>query len=447
MGKRHFGWTLALHAGALGAGVSALLASGTAAWAGDRETAQATVDTRAAVEQPKIIAWRRDIHEHPELGNQETRTAALVAKHLKSLGLEVRTGVAKTGVVAVLKGGKPGPVVALRADMDALPVTEQVDLPFASKVKTQYEGHEVGVMHACGHDTHVAMLMGVAEVLAGMKDQLPGTVKFIFQPAEEGLAKGEVGGAEQMLKEGAFENPKPDAVFGVHVISTLHAGDVGYRPGPFMAAADEFVITVHGRQSHGALPWTGVDPIVTASQIVLGLQTIESRQMEVIKEPSILSVGSIHGGNRNNIIPDTVTLNGTIRTFDEGMRADIDKRLRRTVAGIAESAGATADVDIIKGYPVTINNPELTAKIVPTLQRVAGKDHVKLIDKVTPSEDFSFYEQHVPGVYLFVGITPPETDLSKAASNHSPKFFVDESGLIVGARTLAHLTVDYLYGL
>ncbi|MDZ5648696.1 amidohydrolase [Nitrospirillum sp. BR 11828] len=442
MGKRHFGWTLAL-----GAGVGALLASGTAAWAGDREQAQATVDTRAAVEQPKIIAWRRDIHEHPELGNQETRTAALVAKHLKSLGLEVRTGVAKTGVVAVLKGGKPGPVVALRADMDALPVTEQVDLPFASKVKTQYEGHEVGVMHACGHDTHVAMLMGVAEVLAGMKDQLPGTVKFIFQPAEEGLAKGEVGGAEQMLKEGAFENPKPDAVFGVHVISTLHAGDVGYRPGPFMAAADEFIITVHGRQSHGALPWTGVDPIVTASQIVLGLQTIESRQMEVIKEPSILSVGSIHGGNRNNIIPDTVTLNGTIRTFDEGMRADIDKRLRRTVAGIAESAGATADVDVIKGYPVTINNPELTAKIVPTLQRVAGKDHVKLIDKVTPSEDFSFYEQQVPGVYLFVGITPPDTDLSKAASNHSPKFFVDESGLIVGARTLAHLTVDYLYGL
>ncbi|TWB13956.1 carboxypeptidase Ss1 [Nitrospirillum amazonense] len=442
MGKRHFGWTLAL-----GAGVSALLASGTAAWAGDREQAQATVDTRAAVEQPKIIAWRRDIHEHPELGNQETRTAALVAKHLKSLGLEVRTGVAKTGVVAVLKGGKPGPVVALRADMDALPVAEQVDVPFASKVKTQYNGQEVGVMHACGHDTHVAMLMGVAEVLAGMKDQLPGTVKFIFQPAEEGLPKGEVGGAEQMLKEGAFENPKPDAVFGVHVISTLHAGDVGYRPGPFMAAADEFVITVHGKQSHGALPWTGVDPIVTASQIVLGMQTIESRQMEVIKEPSILSVGSIHGGNRNNIIPDTVTLNGTIRTFDEGMRADIDKRLRRTVAGIAESAGATADVDIIKGYPVTINNPELTAKIVPTLQRVAGKDHVKLIDKVTPSEDFSFYEQQAPGVYLFVGITPPETDLSKAASNHSPKFFVDESGLIVGARTLAHLTVDYLYGL
>ncbi|MEA1673737.1 amidohydrolase [Nitrospirillum sp. BR 11163] len=427
--------------------MGAAMAAATPARAGDREAAQAMVDTRAAVEQPKIIAWRRDIHEHPELGNQETRTAALVAKHLKSLGLEVRTGVAKTGVVAVLKGGKPGPVVALRADMDALPVVEQVDVPFASKVKTQYNGQEVGVMHACGHDTHVAMLMGVAEVLAGMKDQLPGTVKFIFQPAEEGLAKGEVGGAEQMLKEGAFENPKPDAVFGVHVISTLHAGDVGYRPGPFMAAADEFVITVHGKQSHGALPWTGVDPIVTASQIVLGMQTIESRQMEVIKEPSILSVGSIHGGNRNNIIPDTVTLNGTIRTFDEGMRDDIDKRLRRTVAGIADAAGATADVDIIKGYPVTINNPELTAKIVPTLQRVAGKDHVKLIDKVTPSEDFSFYEQQAPGVYLFVGITPPGTELSKAASNHSPKFFVDESGLIVGARTLAHLTVDYLYGL
>lgn len=428
---------------ALGTG----LMLGAPAQAGDREQAQATVDTRAAAEQPKIIAWRRDIHEHPELGNQETRTAALIAKHLKSLGLEVRTGVAKTGIVAVLKGGKPGPVVALRADMDALPVTEQVDLPFASKVKTQYNGQEVGVMHACGHDTHVAMLMGVAEVLAGMKDQLPGTVKFIFQPAEEGLPKGEVGGAEQMLKEGAFADPKPDAVFGVHVISTLHTGDVGYRPGPFMASADEFVVTVHGKQSHGALPWTGVDPIVTASQIVLGLQTIESRQMEVIKEPSILSVGSIHGGNRNNIIPDTVTLNGTIRTFDEGMRADIDKRLRRTVAGIAESAGATADVDIIKGYPVTYNNPDLTAKIVPTLQRVAGAEHVKLIDKVTPSEDFSFFEQAVPGVYLFVGITPPETDLSKAASNHSPKFYVDEAGLSVGARTLAHLAVDYLYGM
>ncbi|WP_044563084.1 amidohydrolase [Azospirillum sp. B4] len=437
-GQRRFGWVAALGIG---------LVAGAPAYAGDREQAQATVDTRAAVEQPKIIAWRRDIHEHPELGNQETRTAALVAKHLKSLGLEVRTGVAKTGVVAVLKGGKPGPVVALRADMDALPVTEQVDLPFASKVKTQYNGAEVGVMHACGHDTHVAMLMGVAEVLAGMKDQLPGTVKFIFQPAEEGLAKGEVGGAEQMLKEGAFENPKPDAVFGVHVISTLHAGDVGYRPGAFMASADEFTITVHGKQSHGALPWTGVDPIVTASQIVLGLQTIESRQMEVIKEPSILSVGSIHGGNRNNIIPDTVTLNGTIRAFDEGMREDIDKRLRRTATGIAEAAGATAEVDVVKGYPVTFNNPELTAKIVPTLQRVAGKDHVKLIDKVTPSEDFSYFEQAVPGVYLFVGVTPANVELSKAPSNHSPKFFVDESGLIVGARTLAHLTVDYLYGL
>ena len=394
--------------------------------------------------EAKVIAWRRDIHEHPELSNREFRTAKLVAEHLQKLGLEVKTGVAKTGVVAVLVGGKPGPVVALRADMDALPVVEAVDLPFASKVKGEYEGKEVGVMHACGHDTHVAILMGVAEMFAKIKDQLPGTIKFIFQPAEEGPPRGEEGGAALMVKEGVLENPKPNAIFGLHVVAMMNTGTIGYRAGPMMAAADILRIKVKGRQTHGSQPWSGVDPIVTASQIVLGLQTIISRQVDITNEPAVVTIGSIHGGNRFNIIPEEVEMVGTIRTFDEAMRDDIHKRIKNTAEMIAASQGASAQVEIEKPYAVTINDEELTALMAPTLKRVAGEANVKIRPKTTGAEDFAFYQQKIPGLFYFVGITPPGTDLSKVAVNHSPKFFVDESGLLLGIRSLAALAVDYL---
>ena len=402
------------------------------------------IDRLAKEVEAKVIAWRRDIHEHPELSNREFRTAKLVAEHLQKLGLEVKTGVAKTGVVAVLVGGKPGPVVALRADMDALPVVEAVDLPFASKVKGEYEGKEVGVMHACGHDTHVAILMGVAEMFAKIKDQLPGTIKFIFQPAEEGPPRGEEGGAALMVKEGVLENPKPNAIFGLHVVAMMNTGTIGYRAGPMMAAADILRIKVKGRQTHGSQPWSGVDPIVTASQIVLGLQTIISRQVDITNEPAVVTIGSIHGGNRFNIIPEEVEMVGTIRTFDEAMRDDIHKRIKNTAEMIAASQGASAQVEIEKPYAVTINDEELTALMAPTLKRVAGEANVKIRPKTTGAEDFAFYQQKIPGLFYFVGITPPGTDLSKVAVNHSPKFFVDESGLLLGIRSLAALAVDYL---
>ena len=402
------------------------------------------IDRLAKEVEAKVIAWRRDIHEHPELSNREFRTAKLVAEHLQKLGLEVKTGVAKTGVVAVLVGGKPGPVVALRADMDALPVVEAVDLPFASKVKGEYEGKEVGVMHACGHDTHVAILMGVAEMFAKIKDQLPGTIKFIFQPAEEGPPRGEEGGAALMVKEGVLENPKPNAIFGLHVVAIMNTGTIGYRAGPMMAAADILRIKVKGRQTHGSQPWSGVDPIVTASQIVLGLQTIISRQVDITNEPAVVTIGSIHGGNRFNIIPEEVEMVGTIRTFDEAMRDDIHKRIKNTAEMIAASQGASAQVEIEKPYAVTINDEELTALMAPTLKRVAGEANVKIRPKTTGAEDFAFYQQKIPGLFYFVGITPPGTDLSKVAVNHSPKFFVDESGLLLGIRSLAALAVDYL---
>ena len=402
------------------------------------------IDRLAKEVEAKVIAWRRDIHEHPELSNREFRTAKLVAEHLQKLGLEVKTGVAKTGVVAVLVGGKPGPVVALRADMDALPVVEAVDLPFASKVKGEYEGKEVGVMHACGHDTHVAILMGVAEMFAKIKDQLPGTIKFIFQPAEEGPPRGEEGGAALMVKEGVLENPKPNAIFGLHVVAIMNTGTIGYRAGPMMAAADILRIKVKGRQTHGSQPWSGVDPIVTASQIVLGLQTIISRQVNITNEPAVVTIGSIHGGNRFNIIPEEVEMVGTIRTFDEAMRDDIHKRIKNTAEMIAASQGASAQVEIEKPYAVTINDEELTALMAPTLKRVAGEANVKIRPKTTGAEDFAFYQQKIPGLFYFVGITPPGTDLSKVAVNHSPKFFVDESGLLLGIRSLAALAVDYL---
>jgi len=405
----------------------------------------AEIDRRATQIESKVVAWRRDIHEHPELGNRETRTAKIVADHLRSLGMEVKTGVAHTGVVGVLRGGRPGKVVALRADMDALPVTEQVDLPFASKVTTTYNGQEVGVMHACGHDTHVAILMGVAEVLAGMKDRLSGTVKFIFQPAEEGAPAGEEGGAELMIKEGAFEAPKPDAVFGLHVLGMAgNVGQITYRSGGALASADLLRLVIKGKQTHGAVPWGGVDPIVIASQVVLGLQTISSRQLDVTKAPSIITIGMIHGGVRNNIIPDEVQMEGTIRAFSPEMQDEMHRRIRLTAESIAQSAGATAKVDIVRQYPITFNNPTLTEKMLPTLKRVAGAENVSIQPPVTGAEDFSFFAQKAPGLFVFLGSTKQGVDPGTAPVNHSPLYDVDEGVLPLGVRTLANLAVDYL---
>jgi len=402
------------------------------------------VDTRTGQVLPQVIAWRRDIHQHPELSNREMRTAKLVADELTRLGLEVRTGVAHTGVVGILRGGRPGGVVALRADMDALPVTEQVDLPFKSVVKTEYNGQQVGVMHACGHDNHVAILLGAASVLAGMKAEIPGTIKFIFQPAEEGAPAGEDGGASLMVKEGVLNDPAPGAIFGLHVWPET-VGSISYRPGPFMAAADGLNIVVRGKQTHGAVPWGGVDPIVVTSQIVLGLQTIASRQIDVTKVPAIITVGSIHGGNRGNIIPDSVVMQGTVRTYDEAMRKDIQQRIRRTVEEIARSAGATATAEFITpNYPVTVNDPALTERMLPTLRRVVGDGHLLLAGLQTPSEDFSYYQQKIPGLFIYLGIVPAGTDPSSAPRNHSPSFFADEAALPLGVRALANLALDWL---
>ena len=405
----------------------------------------AEIDRRAALVEGKVVAWRRDIHEHPELSNHEVRTAQIVAEHLRALGLEVRTGVAHNGVVGVLRGGKPGRVVALRADMDALPVTEEVNVPFASKVRATYNGQDVGVMHACGHDAHVAILMGVAELLAGMRRDLPGTVKFIFQPAEEGVPAGESGGAEMMIAEGVLDDPKPTAIFGLHVFP-YPAGEIHYRAGGAMASADGLRIVVRGRQTHGAQPWSGIDPIVVASQIVLGLQTITSRQVDITAAPAIVTIGAVHGGVRNNIIPDSVVMIGTIRAFDTAMRRDIWMRVRRTAEGVAQSAGAVAAVTIDSGPPVTYNDPTLTAQMTPTLRRVAGADKVGSAEAKTTAEDFSRYQEKIPGLFFFLGITPPGVDPRSAAPNHSPRFFVDEAALPVGVRALAHLAVDYTTG-
>jgi amidohydrolase len=403
-----------------------------------------TVDSLAARVLPKVVAWRRDIHQHPELSNREVRTAKLVADHLTSLGIEVKTGVARTGVVGVLKGGKPGPVVALRADMDALPVTELVDLPFKSTVRAEFNGQSVGVMHACGHDSHVAMLLGAAEVLAGMRADIAGTVKFIFQPAEEGAPRGETGGASLMIEEGVLVAPAPGAIFGLHVWPAP-VGTISYRSGPMMAASDQLYITIKGRQTHGAQPWGGIDPIVVSSQVVLGLQTIASRQINVTRQPAIITVGLIQGGTRFNIIPDSVVLHGTLRTFDEEMRRDIKERIRRTVESIAASAGATGTVDFGTGNnPVTFNDPTLTAAMLPTLERVAGKSNVTVGELSTPAEDFAQYQQRIPGMFIFLGIVPKGQEVATAPRNHSPHFFVDEGVLPLGVRTLASLALDWL---
>jgi amidohydrolase len=403
------------------------------------------IDRAAAALEPQLLLWRRDLHQHPELGNREFRTAGVVAAHLRSLALdEVRTGVAHTGVVAVLRGALPGPVVALRADMDGLPVSEEVDLPFASKARGHWNGEEVGVMHACGHDCHVAILMAVAQVLAGLRGQLRGTVKFIFQPAEEMPPEGEDGGAKMMIAEGALERPTPKAIFGLHVTSRLPVGVVGYRPGPTMASSDKLKITVHGRQTHGAAPWAGVDPIVTAAQVVLGLQTVVSRGIDITEEPAVVTIGAIRGGVRENIIPETVEMRGTIRSFNEAMRDDIHERITTLAQSISKGSRAGCTVCIDKNYPVTINDPALTEAMVPTLQRVGGPQGLMLVPKVTGSEDFSFFQRIVPGLFVFLGVTSAGVNPKTAAPNHSPRFFADEAGLLLGVRTLAHLACDYL---
>ncbi|RZK40474.1 MAG: amidohydrolase [Pedobacter sp.] len=401
---------------------------------------------RADALNEKVIAWRRDFHQHPELGNLEIRTAGIVAEHLRSLGIEVKTGVAKTGVVGVLVGGKPGPVVALRADMDALPVTERVPLPFASKVKTTYNGQEVGVMHACGHDSHVAMLMGAAEVLASIKKDLAGTVKFIFQPAEEGVPVGEEGGAELMVKEGVLENPKVEVIFGLHINSQTPVGDIAYRPGGIMAAVNDMKITVSGQQAHGAYPWSSVDPIVVASQIVNNLQTIVSRNLNITENPGVVTIGSIQGGVRSNIIPEKVEMLGTVRNFSAADEKMFIERIKTIATKTAEAAGAKAEVLIPYSahYPVTFNDIALTEKMLPSLQATAGTANVKLKPPVTGAEDFSFYQEKVPGLFFFLGAMPKGNDPLKTASHHTPDFFLDESSFNLGVKALINLTLDYM---
>jgi len=404
----------------------------------------AELDRRITAVMPKVVSWRRDIHQHPELSGEEVRTAKLVAEHLRSLGIETTTGVGGHGVVGVLRGGRPGPVVALRSDMDGLPVEEQVDLPFKSKARGVYRGASVGIMHACGHDNHVAMLMGAAEVLAGMKGELPGTVKFIFQPAEEGLPNGG-SGAPLMIKQGVLESPKVDAIFGLHV-GPGPLGQITYRPGPAMAASNSFTIVVRGRQSHGATPWAGIDPIVVGAQIVTGIQTLVSRQIDISAVPAIVTIGAFQGGVRNNIIPDSVVMLGTIRTFDKAIRDDLFRRITRTTEMIAASAGATARIVIDSGNLVTRNDSALTLRMVGTLERAAGSAGAEVAPLWTASEDFSAFQDRIPGLFFNLGVTPKGQDWRVVPSNHSPSFFADEGALPTGVRALSSLAIDFLTG-
>lgn len=396
--------------------------------------------------ESKVIAWRRDLHEHPELGNREFRTAGIIEKHLQSLGMEVKTGVAKTGVVGILKGGKPGPVVALRADMDGLPVTERVPVPFASKVKTQYNGQEVGVMHACGHDAHVAILMGVAEILSSVKKDLAGTVKFIFQPAEEGAPKGEEGGAELMVKEGVLTNPKVDVIFGLHINSQTEVGKLSYRPGGFYASVNDMKITVKGKQAHGASPWASIDPVVVSAHIITSLQTIISRNLNLTENAGVVTIGAIHGGVRSNIIPEQVEMLGTVRALSESDEKLLVSRIKQIVTNTAEALGAAATVEIpySSHYPITFNDIALTEKMLPSLRNTAGAENVVLRPAHTGAEDMSFYHQKVPGLYINLGGMPRGKDPKIVPSHHTPDFYLDESGFKLGVKALANLTLDYM---
>lgn len=403
---------------------------------------------RANIEADKIekqcIAWRRDFHEYPELGNRETRTAKIIADHLRKLNIETKENIAKTGVVGILKGGKPGPVIALRADMDALPIVERVKIPFASKVKSTYNGQEVGVMHACGHDSHVAMLMSVAQILAGMRSEIKGTVKFIFQPAEEGPPEGEEGGAPLMVKEGVMNDPKVDVIFGLHIESDIEVGTIEYKPGAFMASSDWFHIVVKGKGSHGSQPWKGIDPIQVASQIIQGFQSIVSRQSELTKGPVVITVGKIQGGVRNNIIPEECVLDGTIRTLDNDMQKDVHQKMKLTATKIAEAAGATATVEIDTKTLVTYNTPELVKKMIPSLESAAGSKNVKEREWVTGAEDFSYFGTKAPSFYFYLGGMSKDMDKKKAPPHHTPDFYIDESGMKTGVKVFCHLVFDYM---
>ncbi|MET2986064.1 amidohydrolase [Aureibaculum conchae] len=394
--------------------------------------------------EPQMIEWRRHFHQNPELSNREFKTAEKIAEHLKSLGLEVQTGIAHTGVVGILKGSKSGPTVALRADIDALPVTERTPVPFASKVKSTYNDKETGVMHACGHDTHIAILMATAEVLSKMKKDIKGTVKFIFQPAEEGTPPGEEGGAKMMVEEGVLKNPDVDAIFGLHISAGTDVGKINYKTGGIMAASQRFVVKIKGKQAHGSSPWQGNDPIVIAAQIINGLQTIISRDTELTKEAAVITVGVVKAGVRYNIIPEEVEMIGTIRTLDYDMQKKLNAEMERRVPAIAEAFGAKATIEIAEGYPITYNDVELTNKMLPTLQKSAGKENVELINAITGAEDFSFFQKKVPGLYFFLGGKPLDVKPEDASDHHTPDFFIDESGMKLGVKTFVNLTLDYL---
>lgn len=405
-----------------------------------------TISIAADKIEDKVIAWRHDIHQNPELGNREFRTAELIAKHLKSLGLEVQTKVGITGVVGILKGAQPGPVVALRADMDALPVHEKNDLPYASQVKTTYNGQETYVMHACGHDGHVAILMGVAEILSGMKNKLKGTVKFIFQPAEEGAPKGEEGGAELMVKEGVLENPKVDVIFGLHMDAGTEVGKISYRPAGIMAGVNDMKITVKGKPAHGSSPWVGIDPIVVSAQIINNLQTIVSRNINLTENAAVVTIGAINGGNRSNIIPEQVEMLGTVRTFTNDDETLIASRIRQIVENTAEAYGTTAILELpySSRYPVTFNDEILTAKMLPTLEKSAGKDNVILMAPITGAEDFSFFAQKVPGLFFFIGGLTKGKDPKTPGDHHTPQFLIDDAAFKTGVNVMCNLVFDYM---
>lgn len=395
--------------------------------------------------ESKVIEWRRDFHQNPELSNREFKTAEKIAKHLRSLGMEVQTGIAHTGVVGILKGNGSGKVLALRADIDGLPVTERTPVPFRSTAKSTFRDVEVGVMHACGHDTHIAILMGVAEILSKNKDKINGTVKFIFQPAEEGAPPGEEGGAKLMVEEGVLKNPDVDAIFGLHIGAQQPVGTIAYKPGGIMAAVNSFEINVSGKQSHGSTPWASVDPIMASVKIIDGLQTLVSREMPLTQEAVVLSIGKFTSGVRSNIIPEKAQIIGTLRTLDADMQTQIHKRMKEMVPAIAKAYRAEATIDIDPGYPITYNDPELTAQMVPSLEKSAGKDNVHVIKAITGAEDFSFFQKEVPGLYFFLGGKPDVApDGVTISAHHTPDFYIDESGLLLGVETFVQLTFDYL---
>ncbi len=406
---------------------------------------QARLDQQTAEIEAQVIEWRRYFHEHPELSNREVKTGEKIAEILRSFGIEVKHPFAKTGVLGILKGGQPGPVIALRADIDGLPVTERNSLPFASKARSTFNDQETGVMHACGHDSHMAILLGTAQILAKNRADIKGTVKFLFQPAEEGPPAGEEGGAALMIKEGALDNPKVDVVFGLHIQSLVPLGTIHYRPGAFMASPGGFTIKVKGKQAHGATPWDGIDPIVVASEIVLGLQTIVSRQTELTKLPAVLTIGTLHSGIRGNIIPEEATMSGTTRTFDLEMQKKLHEKIQLTATKIAESSGATAEVKLTGGYPPTYNDPALTEKMVPSLKRAAGEKNVVLANAVTMAEDFASYQEKVPGLFFFLGAYSPDMKYAKDPVHHTPDFMLDERAFKLGVKSMLALTFDYMY--